>query len=178
MGTVYTMTSSSSSQTSSPAVTVELASGGRVAVLTLNRPKTLNKMDGEIMRGIGEAVDLVVNKHLSTVGCVVLRGAGSSFCAGGDLGWLAKRCGSHSSGPRNSEIMRQFYDLVVQPLRKRLPVPTLAVIHGAAVGAGLSLGLLCDIRVFSGADVRVGLPFVGLGLTPGMGSTTLLPAIV
>ena len=71
--------------------------------------------------------------------------------------------------------MLDFYSRFLLPLRS-LPVPTVAAIHGPAVGAGMALALGCDVRIAS-AKARLGFTFVGLGLHPGMGCTHFLPQI-
>jgi enoyl-CoA hydratase/carnithine racemase len=60
---------------------------------------------------------------------------------------------------------------------RRLEVPTIAAINGAAIGAGLALALACDLR-YAASGARLGAPFVNLGLHPGMASTYLLPSVV
>jgi enoyl-CoA hydratase/carnithine racemase len=94
---------------------------------------------------------------------VLLTGAGRAFSAGGDLAWLHAR---HAAAPvDNEQTMVAFYGTFLGHLRS-LPVPTVACLHGPAIGAGLCLSLGCDVRVAS-ADAKLGFTFVGLNLHPG-----------
>lgn len=104
---------------------------------------------------------------------VVIRGEGSAFCAGGDLGWLADDQGASVS--QLSERMDAFYAAWLQVVE--LPVPTVAYIDGPAVGAGAAVALACDIR-WVGPGARFSVPFTRLGLHPGMGTTYLLTSAV
>ncbi|CAE7686369.1 unnamed protein product [Symbiodinium sp. KB8] len=125
---------------------------------------------------MGEEFERVVARvaeESSSVGAVVLRGAGRAFSAGGDLEFLRRR--NMDSPSRNASIMRRFYERFLSV--RRLPVPVVAAINGPAIGAGLCLALACDVRV-AAASAKMGVTFVGLGLHPGMGATHTLPRIV
>ena len=108
-----------------------------------------------------------------SVRAMVLTGEGRAFSAGGDLNWLMER--SRSSPFDNEKTMVDFYSRFVVQLRT-LPVPTVAAIHGPAIGAGACVSLGCDVRVASD-DSKLGFTFVGLNLHPGMGCTHYLPSI-
>jgi enoyl-CoA hydratase/carnithine racemase len=112
---------------------------------------------------------------------VVLAGAGAAFSAGGDLAMIEEksRAGRAARGEpargRNRAFMRDFYGLFLS--LRDLPCPTIAALHGAAIGAGLAVALACDLRV-AARDARLGLNFVRLGIHPGMGSSWTLPRLV
>jgi enoyl-CoA hydratase/carnithine racemase len=111
--------------------------------------------------------------QLDQFDAVVVTGKGRAFSAGGDLEFLAERAKDTPS--RNAEIMMKFYERMM--ILRRLPVPTVAAINGPAIGAGLALSLLCDLRVAS-ESANMSFSFTKLGLHPGMGSTFFLPKIV
>ena len=71
--------------------------------------------------------------------------------------------------------MRGFYGMFLSI--RRLPCPTIAALHGHAIGAGLCVALACDVRLVA-REAKLGLNFVRLGLHPGMGSTWTLPRLV
>src|SRR3990170_7604312 len=71
--------------------------------------------------------------------------------------------------------MREFYGLFLSV--RDLPCPSVAAIHGAAIGAGLCVALACDLRV-AARDAKLGLNFTRLGIHPGMGATWTLPRLV
>jgi enoyl-CoA hydratase/carnithine racemase len=97
------------------------------------------------------------------VGAVVVTGSGKAFSAGGDLAFLRRR--SEDSGARNSNIMFKFYERFL--CVRKLPVPVIAAINGAAIGAGACFATACDMRV-AAAGAKIGFTFPTLGLHPGM----------
>eukprot|EP00842_Homolaphlyctis_polyrhiza_P000973 jgi/Hompol1/1877/HPOL_004978-RA len=108
-----------------------------------------------------------------SVRAVVLTGNGRAFSAGGDLAFLRKR--TQTSPIVNAEIMRGFYNLFLTPVIN-LPVPVIAALNGHAVGAGFCLALACDLRI-AATNAKMGLNFVRIGLTPGMGGSFTLPIL-
>ncbi|QYJ05726.1 enoyl-CoA hydratase/isomerase family protein [Nocardioides panacisoli] len=145
--------------------------GDGVARLVLDLPDRRNAMSEEMTASWVVAID-----HLAadpTVRAVVVTGEGSAFCAGGNTAWLAEE--PEASVAQLRAKMQPFYRAWLAI--RRLEVPTIAAINGPAIGAGLSLALACDIR-YAAADARMGVPFVKLGLHPGMATTHLLPEVV
>jgi enoyl-CoA hydratase len=104
---------------------------------------------------------------------VVVTGAGSAFCSGGDPRWIAGEPDASVDQLRTRMIAFYRAWLAI----RRLEVPTVAAVNGPAVGAGLCLALACDIR-YAAAGARFSAPFVRLGMNPGMAATHLLPAVV
>lgn len=156
---------------------LEHMSGG-IATLTMNRPEARNAMSGEMMAALDTAVRRVAADP--DVRCVVLTGAGNAFCAGGDVKGQAKAAASRSSGDGRSIEQR------VQGLREametsrllhEMPKPTLAVIPGAAAGAGLSLALACDLRI-AAADAKMTTAFAKIGASGDYGGSYFLPRLV
>lgn len=134
-----------------------------VAWIRLDDPTRLNAMGEEMAEAFKVVVEQLRNDPLRAV---VLSGAGTSFSAGGDLEMLkAKQTRSWAT---NTGDMLAFYHTFLSLLE--LEVPLIAAVHGWAVGAGCCLMAACDIRLADpGAKFRV--PFLGMGLFPGMGST-------
>ena len=142
-----------------------------VAVLTLDNPDQRNAMSDEMTASWVAAVDeLAADRSLRVV---VVTGAGTAFCSGGNTGWIA---GEPDAGVDHLRTrMIAFYRAWLSI--RRLEVPTLAAVNGPAIGAGLCLALACDIR-YAAASARLGAPFVRLGMNPGMAATYLLPDVV
>ena len=138
-----------------------------VARLTLNDPERLNAMSESMAEAFVAAVAELRGRPLRAI---VLAGAGKSFSAGGDLGML--RAKQERSWERNRQDMLAFYRSFLSLLE--LEVPLIAAVQGWAVGAGCCLAAACDIRLADPA-ARFRVPFLGMGLFPGMGSTYWFP---
>jgi enoyl-CoA hydratase len=134
---------------------------GGVAVLTINRPKTRNAVNGAVARGIAAALDELEER--ADVAVYVLTGAGGTFCSGMDLkGFLA--------GDRPLVPGRGFGGLTEAPPRK----PMVAAVEGYALAGGFELALSCDLIVASSAAL-FGLPEPTRGLVAGAGGVMRLP---
>ncbi|CAA9427014.1 MAG: Enoyl-CoA hydratase [uncultured Pseudonocardia sp.] len=135
-----------------------------VALLTLSYPARRNALNLEMSRLLAGAVGAAVADP--GVGAVVVTGEDPAFCAGGDLGELAE------AGP---ETLRAVYAgfLAVAAC----PLPTIAAVNGAAVGAGLNLALAADVRL-AGPRARFDTRFLPLGLHPGGGYTWMVQRAV
>jgi enoyl-CoA hydratase len=144
---------------------------GPVGVLTLCRPDRRNAMTREMGDEVAAAVQAF--DAAPEVRVVVVRGEGRSFCAGGDLDMIEQAAGR--APEENRAAMRRFYASFLSILRVR--VPTVAVLHGAAVGAGLCFAAACDLR-YASEDAKLGLNFVRIGLHPGMAASVLIPRLV
>jgi 2-(1,2-epoxy-1,2-dihydrophenyl)acetyl-CoA isomerase len=154
-----------------------------VALITLNRPDSLNAMGGELMP--------LLAQHLAecaaddSVRCVVLTGAGRAFCSGGDVKAMAARGDPAASGNRRSpaaEFARGVANLresqrQTSYMLHTIPKPTIAMVNGPAVGAGLSLALACDLRVASDR-ARFGTVFRSVGFSGDFGGSYFLPRLV
>jgi enoyl-CoA hydratase/carnithine racemase len=149
-------------------MTVALQREGSIAILVLNDPDKKNAMTEEM----GNALQAHVHTLQAddTVRAVVLIGAGDAFCAGGDLAMLQRLRQSSYDDAR--QHMLSFYARYLSLLD--LPVPTIAAVHGAAIGAGLCVAAACDLMVV-GEDAKLAFNFVSLGLHPGMAATYLVP---
>jgi enoyl-CoA hydratase/carnithine racemase len=131
---------------------------GRVGTLVLNRPQKRNALSKALARDLASALeDLAGDDTLRTV---LIRGAGErDFCSGYDIGELPVG----SSGPPGRRLarLRPVEEAFQQVIR--FPYPVVAVINGAAFGAGCELALCCDLRL-AADDVRMGMPPARLGL--------------
>lgn len=145
--------------------------GDGLVLLTLDLPDVRNAMTGELTQAWVEEVARL--KGDRSVRCVVVTGAGSAFCAGGDLGWLASD--PDATPDRLRDRMLPFYRAWLS--LRALDVPSVAAVNGPAVGAGAALALSCDIR-YAGASARFSVPFAHLGMHAGMATTFLLPEVV
>jgi enoyl-CoA hydratase len=142
-----------------PAVLTDVSDG--VAVITINRPEARNAVNGEVARGIGEAVaEFDASKDVQVL---ILTGAGGTFSAGMDLkGFL--------SGDSPAFGDRGFGGIVQRPPIK----PVIAAVEGYALAGGFELVLACDLVVASD-DARFGLPEVRRSLVAGAGGLLRLP---
>jgi enoyl-CoA hydratase len=142
-----------------------------VAMLTLSAPQKRNAMTPELTREFPQAIDQVRQDACARV--LVLTGSGPAFSAGGDLAGLEAQL--DWTPEANRRYMGEFYRAYLSVLH--VDVPTIAVLNGHAIGAGLSLALGCDMR-FAAEGARFGVTFLNLGLHPGMGTTYLLPQTI
>ena len=141
-----------------------------VAWLTLNRPSVLNAFSMQMLVELRAALKAVAGSTQAR--CLVLTGSGRAFCAGSDLS--APRPGLNPADP--DEFMRDYY-LPAFQLLAGLDIPTVAAVNGPAVGAGMSLALMCDIAIAAESAFFL-QPFVGIGLVPDLGSSWFLPHLV
>ncbi len=165
-----------------PDVLFETRAGG-IAWITLNRPESLNAMGGELMPLLAQHLSHCVADD--AVRCVVLTGAGRAFCAGGDVKAMATRGGGNGAGEKRSnaaELARGVDELRLSQRRTSyvlhtMPKPTIAMVNGHAVGAGLSLALACDLRVAS-ENAKLGTVFRNVGFSGDFGGSWYLPRLV
>jgi len=142
-----------------------------VVLATLDHPAQRNAMSAPMTRAWTDLMaDLAEDRELRVL---VVTGAGSAFCSGGDTSWIAGEPEATVADLRAR--MLPFYRAWLSVLD--LDVPTIAAVNGPAVGAGLCLALACDLR-YAAAGARFSAPFVRLGMHPGMAATWLLPDVV
>jgi 2-(1,2-epoxy-1,2-dihydrophenyl)acetyl-CoA isomerase len=146
---------------------------GGVVTLTLNRPNRLNSFTTQMYRELSNIMRQANQDDETKV--VVITGAGKGFCAGSDVSdRLASRV--EKGGEENRFETIQQVGAVALDIAD-LDKPVIAAINGVAVGTGLSLALLCDIRVASD-QARFGAVWVNVGLIPDLGATYYLPRLV
>ncbi len=149
---------------------VDAATG--VAVITLNRPQRLNAFDVGMITLWREALARVEKDR--DIRALVVTGAGTAFCAGGDMDEL-------DSFQTMNAIERKNYlwDNVHQvPLAlERIDCPVIAALNGTARGAGLDMALMCDLRIMDASAV-LAESYIAMGLMPGDGGAWFLPRLV
>lgn len=146
---------------------------GNVARLTMNRPDKYNAFTGQMLEEMKSALKKAAKDR--EVRCVLLMGAGKAFNAGQDLGDV-QGAESQKSAPHYGEILRERYNPLILQLYN-LEKPVIAVIQGAAAGAGMSIALACDLRIMSEKAYFVNA-FVSIGLVPDSGGCYFLPRLV
>lgn len=142
-----------------------------IAEVVLANPEQRNAMSEPMTRAWEQVMGAL--PEIAELRAVLIRGQGSAFCAGGDLGWIAGD--GTATVPQLSERMDLFYAAWLRVAQ--VPVPTVAYMNGPAVGAGAAVALACDIR-WAGPGAKFSVPFTRLGLHPGMGTTYLLTQAV
>ncbi|MEU9398528.1 enoyl-CoA hydratase-related protein [Streptomyces sp. NPDC048242] len=139
---------------------------GHVAELVLDRPKAMNAVSTEMARSLTAACAALAADRDARV--VVLTSSHErAFCVGADL--KERNSFTDADLMRQRPVARAAYTGVLE-----LPMPTIAAVHGFALGGGFELALACDLIVADGTAV-VGLPEVSVGVIPGGGGTQLLP---
>lgn len=156
---------------------VTWAQEGPVVTLTLNAPERRNAISSfEDCEAVVAACRRAAADE--TVRCVILTGADPAFCAGGDVKGMRERTGIMAAG--SPAQLRENYRRGIQriPLALwELEVPTIAAVNGPAIGAGLDLACMCDMRIASEKAVFAE-SFVRVGIIPGDGGAWLLPRAV
>ncbi len=155
---------------SDPAVLYEVKD--QIARITLNRPKNRNSMTEDVLEGLRASIEEV--KRDPDLRCVVITGSGKSFCAGADFRSQVQR---DSDGPRQLPNERSFAMYAPFLSVLEIEIPVIGALNGHAIGGGLGLALVCDVRV-ANREAKYGANFVRLGLHPGMATTYLLPRLV
>jgi len=146
-----------------------------IVKVTLDNHKACNAITEGMIDSIEE-----VFKELdldSSVKAVILTGAGKAFCAGGDIKAMKEASGMFSG---DSETLRKNYIAGIQRIPRALEhfsKPLIAMVNGAAIGAGCDLACMCDLRVAS-ESAKFGETFARLSLVPGDGGTFFLQRVV
>ena len=142
-----------------------------VATLTLNRPDAYNALNLELGRELFHAV-LELDED-PAVRCVVVTGAGKAFCAGGDVKDFADNL------PRIGVLVKELTTYLHGAVSRlcRSDKPVIAMVNGLAVGAGMGMCVMCDMRV-AAESARFSTGYVRVGLVPGDGDTYFLPRLV
>jgi enoyl-CoA hydratase len=143
---------------------IRLSIEERVATITLDDPDRRNAFDLGMVKDMVAAYDRIEGGD--DVGAVIVTGAPPAFCAGADLSHL---------GAMAREGLLQVYEGFMRTAQ--CPLPTIAAVNGAAVGAGMNLALACDVRL-TAESAKLDARFLQLGLHPGGGHTWMSRRIV
>jgi enoyl-CoA hydratase len=135
-----------------------------VATLTLNNPAERNSLTQPLVEEIVAAMEAA--EADADVGAVVITGTAPAFCAGANLGNLTEADG---------DSLKKIYEGFLRVARS--PLPTIAAVNGAAVGAGMNMALGCDVRL-AAKSAKFDTRFMQIGLHPGGGHTWMLRRIV
>ena len=138
-----------------------------VAALAFNRPTSLNALDDEMIVAFRAHCEALAVD--ASVRCVVLRGEGAAFLAGGDVAFFHARLDELPRLVR--ELARELHFSVLA--LRRMPKPVIASVHGAVAGAGVSLMAACDL-VIAADDCRITLAYSRIGASPDGGATHFL----
>jgi 2-(1,2-epoxy-1,2-dihydrophenyl)acetyl-CoA isomerase len=143
-----------------------------VAWITINRPEVLNACDIDTLKKLQAALKNA--ERDAFVRCVVLTGAGRAFCAGADLQSLKKRgIGADIS---LMEDLREGFNPIVSKMRS-MDKPVIAMINGAAAGAGMGLALAADLKIMAD-NAKFVEAFAKIGLVPDSGATFFMPRLL
>jgi enoyl-CoA hydratase/carnithine racemase len=152
--------------------TIEYREEGPVAIVTLNRPDSLNSITTELLDELRDATRRISTRE--DLRAVVIAGNDAAFCAGADLKDQAPRVADLTP----SQMWGALQDTVATfRAVASIPQPTIAAMSGVALGGGLELALCCDLRV-AAPGTRLGLPEAKVGMMPAAGGTQRLPRLI
>ena len=139
----------------------------KVGVITLNRPKQLNALNGQLMDELGAALKAFDADE--KIGCIIVTGSEKAFAAGADITAMAKY--SFADAYKGDFITRNWE--TIRSIRK----PVIAAVSGFALGGGCELAMMCDF-IIAADNAKFGQPEIKLGVIPGAGGTQRLPRAV
>ena len=145
----------------------------KIATLTLNRPDKLNAFTADMIdlwqKSLADA------QADDSVNVVIVTGAGRAFCSGGDVGRM-RRDGEAPQALDGKNSLWEGVHRVPKQL-EQMDKPVIAMVNGLAVGAGMGMCVMCDVRI-AAASARFSTGYVKVGLVPGDGDTFFLPRLV
>jgi enoyl-CoA hydratase len=140
-----------------------------IAYVTLNRPKSMNSLNSELIGELNSAIDAIVaNNEISVV---IIKGGEKFFAAGADIKEI-----DNISSPVEAHNFVSRVQSVINRI-ELIPKPVIAAVSGYALGGGCELALACDIRI-AAENAMFGLPEIKLGVIPGGGGTQRLPRLI
>ena len=141
--------------------------GGKVGIVTLNRPKALNALNGALMDELGAALKAFDADE--AIGCMIITGSEKAFAAGADISAMAQL--TFTDVYKEDFITRNWE--TIRSIRK----PVIAAVSGFALGGGCELAMMCDF-VIAADNAKFGQPEITLGIIPGAGGTQRLTRAV
>jgi enoyl-CoA hydratase/carnithine racemase len=136
-----------------------------VQQIRIDRAERMNALGVETVRQLQDAIAAVADARI-----VLIRGTGRAFCAGADL---KERAGMEAE----ARLVHNRAINVMADAMEALPMPTIAVVNGLALGGGLEIALACDLR-FAAQSATLGLTEARVGAIPGAGGTQRLPRLI
>jgi len=147
-----------------------LENEGQISTITINRPQSLNALNGATISELSEALSQL--EQDSNCRVIIITGSGEkSFVAGADIKEF-----SDFGQDKAEELARNGQNSLFNKI-ENLSKPVIAAVNGFALGGGLELAMACHIR-YASENAKLGLPEVTLGLIPGYGGTQRLPKLV
>jgi 2-(1,2-epoxy-1,2-dihydrophenyl)acetyl-CoA isomerase len=140
--------------------------------ITMNRPDRRNALNPDMTRGLVEAARRAADDH--EVRAVLIKGAGGTFCVGGDVKSMAE---GRAPLPFEAKLANLRKGMEVSRILHQMPKPVVAQLDGAAAGAGLSIALSCDLRVAS-ASCKITTAFAKVGFSGDYGGTYFLTQLL
>ena len=141
--------------------------GGKVGIITLNRPKALNALNGPLMDELGAALKAFDADE--AIGCMIVTGSEKAFAAGADISAMAKH---NFNDVYKSDFITRNWE-TIRSMRK----PVIAAVSGFALGGGCELAMMCDF-IIAAENAKFGQPEIKLGIIPGAGGTQRLPRAI
>lgn len=146
---------------------IVISTEGRVALITLNRPKALNALNDQLMDELGAALlDFDADEGIS---CIVITGNEKAFAAGADIVMMANY--SFTDVYKSDYITKNWETI------RRIRKPVIAAVAGYALGGGCELAMMCDV-IIAADNAKFGQPEIKLGIPPGSGGSQRLPRAV
>jgi enoyl-CoA hydratase len=146
---------------------IVISTEGRIALITLNRPKALNALNDQLMDELGAA--LLGFDTDENISCIVITGSEKAFAAGADIGMMAKY--SFTDVYKGDYITKNWETI------RRIRKPVIAAVAGYALGGGCELAMMCDV-IIAADNAKFGQPEIKLGIPPGSGGSQRLPRAV
>jgi enoyl-CoA hydratase len=148
--------------------TILIEANAGICLITMNTPKTLNALSGEVIRELTDVIEKIENDK--NIRVVIITGSGKAFVAGADIKYMS------SLSAEQARVFARDTTAVYQKIADSKKI-FIAAINGFALGGGCEFALACDLRIAS-EYAKFGLPEVGLGILPGGGGTQRLSRFV
>jgi len=156
--------------------TLALEKKNGIAILTLNRPETLNAINLDMSEEIADVINEL--SHEAATQVVVITGAGNGFCSGIDVRELLTRTAQGGAETTFEGVMQGKSTVLSVPVQLRsMGKPVIGAINGIAAGSGFSIALACDVRI-AAERAKFSMAFILRGLIPDCGGTFFLPKLI